>query len=117
MRVGEQLQQRARARCLGAGHPDAAAVDVTGISLVVAATKWDAFAAAHGAREQQAVAGALRALAHANGAHLFFIGGLGGRGAAAAAAGELAAKQQAAAVDAFMRTLHHLAFHGAHKKM
>lgn len=54
-----------------------------GISLVIAATKWDALAG-RDAQEQRLVAGMLRALAHAAGAHLVVLGGLqpGGGGGA-----------------------------------
>lgn len=54
-----------------------------GISLVIAATKWDALAG-RDAQEQRLVAGTLRALAHAAGAHLVVLGGLqpGGGGGA-----------------------------------
>jgi hypothetical protein len=55
----------------------------SGISVVMAATKWDVFRG-RDAEEQRVLGLALRSLAHANGAHLAYLGGLqpgGGAGA------------------------------------
>jgi hypothetical protein len=74
------------------------------------------------------VAGALRCLAHANGAHLVYLGGLqpgggaGAEGARSAAGGGGGGKSavdrsQVAALDNFTRMIQHLAFVGMEKSM
>ncbi|GBF99690.1 vacuolar transporter chaperone [Raphidocelis subcapitata] len=120
----EQLRQRARQR-FGAGHEDLPAIDVAGIPLVIAATKWDVFST-RDAEEQRVVAAALRCLAHAHGAHLVYLGGLqpgGGAGSEGVRAGAgiatntNAARQQAAALEGFARLIQHLAFVGMDSKL
>lgn len=58
---------------------------------MLAATKWDAFRG-RAAEQQRALGLALRCLAHANGAHLAYLGGLQPGGGAGAEGGSVAAE-------------------------
>ena len=86
-RLPEQLRRRGE-RNFGADHEDntAGAVRHHGISIVIAATKYDLFRGAD-AELKKILGRALRHLAHVNAASLFYLGGLrGGRETAAEAA-------------------------------
>ncbi|KIZ01028.1 hypothetical protein MNEG_6936 [Monoraphidium neglectum] len=90
----------------------------------MAATKWDVFRG-RDAEEQRVLGLALRSLAHANGAHLAYLGGLqpgGGAGAEGVRdsrimAGSAGAQQQAVALEGFVKLINHLVFVGLDKKM
>ncbi|KAI8468973.1 MAG: cytoplasmic dynein 2 light intermediate chain 1 [Monoraphidium minutum] len=125
LQLPEQLRQRARLRLAGGSGEGRDAIDVTGIPIVLAATKWDAFRG-RDTEEQRTLGLALRCLAHANGTHLAYLGGLqpgGGAGAEGMRVGGVGAAQgssaalQAAALDRFVRLVSHLAFTGLDKKM
>lgn len=95
-----------------------------GISIAIVGAKYDRLAAAAPPEAQQALCRALRALAHAHGAHLLFLGGLqpgggagaegggGGGGGGAAAAGKLRAQ-----LEEFGRLMGQLLFAGADRKL
>lgn len=101
-----------------------------GISLVLVGTKYDAFVSVADAEAQRVVSGALRALAHAHGAHLLFTGGLhpgggggaeGGGSSAGACGGQgppaVAGKILRAQMEEFGRLMGHLLFGAAERKM
>lgn len=120
LQLPEQLRQRSKAK-LFAKHEDREAVAHSGISLVIAATKWDAW------RDQDAeckkvMARTLRYIAHMHGAHLVYLGGLHaapplGESGGSSVGGSRDAAQSRALLDNFTKMLSHLIFTGLEKKM
>lgn len=105
LQLPEQLRQRAKSK-LYAASPDKDMVYHSGISLVLAATKYDAFRN-HDPEVKKVMARALRYVAHAHGAFLCYLGGLQG-GAPDA--------ESASLLDNFTRLMNHLIFTGLEKK-
>jgi dynein light intermediate chain 2 len=126
LQLPEQLRARQGAKLLSQ-HEDKDLVTCSGISIVLAGTKWDVFRDRVEAEGQRVLGRCLRCIAHAHGAHLLYLGGLqaaGGQGmssAAAAAAGKQQHQQQQVQpqqlLDNFCRLLSHVAFVGMDRKM
>jgi dynein light intermediate chain 2 len=125
LQLPEQLRARQRAKLLSQ-HEDRDLVTCSGISIVLAGTKWDLFRDCVEAEGQRVLGRCLRCIAHAHGAHLLYLGGLqaaGGQGmssAAAAAAGKQQQQQQVQPqqlLDNFCRLLSHVTFVGMDRKM
>jgi hypothetical protein len=123
LQLPEQLRARQRAKLLSQ-HEDKDLVKCSGISIVLAGTKWDVFRDSVEAEGQRVLGRCLRCIAHAHGAHLLYLGGLqaaGGQGMSSAA-GAAAGKQQQQVqpqqlLDNFCRLLSHVAFVGMDRKM
>lgn len=127
LQLPDQLRTRQRAK-LYSQHEDKDLISCSGISIVLAGTKWDVFRDAVEAEGQRVLARCLRWLAHSNGAHLVYLGGLGATSTAAAASGATASLGGAAAahsssqspqqlLDNFARLLNHVTFVGMDRKM
>ena len=131
-RLPEQLRQRAARNFLGGkAHEDAESGIVvhSGVAVVIAATKYDQFKH-RDAEEKKMMNRALRFFAHAHGASLFYLGGLGGHAGDKAAGRGANASANAANVEdpyadaagdkarlaRFRAFLNHLTFVGADKK-
>jgi dynein light intermediate chain 2, cytosolic len=112
LQLPEQLRTRAKLKLFN-GHEDKDVVYHSGVSMVVVATKYDAF------RDQdpeckKLMARALRFIAHAHGAHLVYVGGLNGSQAGSSAA---AITEDKALLDNFRVLLNHLAFNGVERRL
>lgn len=122
LQLPEQLRARQRTKLLSQ-HEDKDLVTCSGISIVLAGTKWDAFRDSVEAEGQRVLGRCLRWIAHAHGAHLLYLGGLqaaGGQGmggAAGAAAGAQQQLQPQQLLDNFCRLLSHVTFVGMDRKM
>jgi dynein light intermediate chain 2 len=129
LQLPEQLRARQRAKLLSQ-HEDKDLITCSGISIVLAGTKWDVFRDSVEAEGQRVLGRCLRWIAHAHGAHLLYLGGMqaaGGpstTGAAGAAAGQQAKQQQMQQqlqpqqlLDNFCRLLSHVTFVGMDRKM
>ena len=117
-RLPEQLRRRGE-RNFGADHEDntAGAVRHHGISIVIAATKYDLFRGAD-AELKKILGRALRHFAHVNAASLFYLGGLrGGRETAAEAADpQRDPTGDRARLNQFRAYMNHMVFVGADKR-
>eukprot|EP00879_Flechtneria_rotunda_P006287 GHRR01006607.1.p1 GENE.GHRR01006607.1~~GHRR01006607.1.p1 ORF type:complete len:393 (+),score=130.27 GHRR01006607.1:184-1362(+) len=119
LQLPEQLKARQRAKLLSQ-HDDKGLVDCTGVSLVLACTKWDVFRDAVDAEGQKVMARTLRWLAHSYAAHLMYLGGLQpGEGAGSASGSSRSSSQhtQQQLMDNFSRLLNHTMFVGMDRKM
>ncbi|WIA09474.1 hypothetical protein OEZ85_008875 [Tetradesmus obliquus] len=122
LQLPEQLRVRQRTKLLSQ-HEDKDLVALSGISIVLAGTKWDGFRDSVEAEGQRVLGRCLRWIAHAHGAHLLYLGGLqaaGGQGmggAAGAAAGAQQQLQPQQLLDNFCRLLSHVTFVGMDRKM
>ncbi|GMH33018.1 hypothetical protein BSKO_00852 [Bryopsis sp. KO-2023] len=110
-KLPEQLRIRAR-KALYGGNEDRDVVEHSGISVVVAATKYDKFMN-QDAELCKVMARTLRYVAHTNGAHLLYLGGLDGKRPAE----EQSNLKTKVLLDNFRRVLNHLIFSGLEKKM
>lgn len=119
LQLPEQLRTRQRAKLLSQ-HEDKELVSCSGVSIVLAATKWDAFMDSTDPEGQKVMARTLRWLAHSNAAHLVYLGGLqpGGTLSSAGLAAAAGARQQPQQLlDNFSKLLNHLMFVGIDRKM
>ncbi|EFJ46628.1 cytoplasmic dynein 1b light intermediate chain, D1bLIC [Volvox carteri f. nagariensis] len=108
LQLPEQLRQRAKSK-LYASNEDKDAVYHSGISLVIAATKYDVFKTSD-PEVKKVMSRVLRYIAHAHGAFLCYLSGLHGGG------GDGSAAEDAALLDNFTRLMNHLIFTGLEKK-
>ncbi|GFR53154.1 hypothetical protein Agub_g15875 [Astrephomene gubernaculifera] len=107
LQLPEQLRQRAKSK-LYASNEDKDAVYHSGISLVIAATKYDEFKT-QDPEVKKVMSRTLRFVAHAHGAFLCYLSGL--HGGSDGGGGE-----DAALLDNFTRLMNHLIFTGLEKK-
>mmetsp|Transcript_14748 Transcript_14748/g.36790 ORF Transcript_14748/g.36790 Transcript_14748/m.36790 type:complete len:415 (-) Transcript_14748:151-1395(-) len=113
IQLPEQLRTRAKGK-LYSQNEDKDVVWHSGISIVIAATKYDAFRDAD--PELKKVMGrTLRWIAHSHGAFLMYLGGLHAMGGGGGDAGGDAAMDRAL-LDNFSRLMNHLIFTGLDKK-
>eukprot|EP00227_Mantoniella_beaufortii_P016060 CAMPEP_0197596268 /NCGR_PEP_ID=MMETSP1326-20131121/24667_1 /TAXON_ID=1155430 /ORGANISM="Genus nov. species nov., Strain RCC2288" /LENGTH=307 /DNA_ID=CAMNT_0043162735 /DNA_START=165 /DNA_END=1085 /DNA_ORIENTATION=+ len=119
-KLPEQLRARSK-KVFGATHEDSAGpIAHSGVTVVIAATKYDAFKSAD-TELKKVMSRTLRFLAHTNAAALFYLGGLRGGSPSASAANLDAASTDdpatdRAALNQFRAYLNHLIFTGADKK-
>ncbi|KAG2482769.1 hypothetical protein HYH03_018309 [Edaphochlamys debaryana] len=106
LQLPEQLRQRAKSK-LYAANEDKDNVFHSGISLVIAATKYDNFKGAD-PEIKKVMSRFLRYVAHSNGAFLCYLSGLHG--------GEGSSGEDAGLLDNFTRLMNHLIFTGLEKK-
>ncbi|PNW79047.1 hypothetical protein CHLRE_09g398882v5 [Chlamydomonas reinhardtii] len=107
LQLPEQLRQRAKSKLYSANE-DKDTVYHSGISLVIAATKYDAFKN-QDPEVKKVMSRVLRYIAHAHGAFLCYLSGLHG-------ASEGSGAEDAALLDNFTRLMNHLIFTGLEKK-
>eukprot|EP00803_Ostreobium_quekettii_P004627 evm.model.scf_672.3 EVM.evm.TU.scf_672.3 scf_672:14722-17919(-) len=112
-KLPEQLRVRAK-KALYASNEDRDAVHHSGISLLIAATKYDAFARQE-PELQKIMARTLRHISHVNGAHLVYLGQLHGNQAPSEASS--LSTNPKAMLENFRRLLNHLTFTGLEKKI
>lgn len=108
LQLPEQLRQRAKSK-LYAQNEDKDQVYTSGISLVIAATKYDVFKN-EDPEVKKVMSRVLRFIAHAHGAFLCYLGGLHG------GVGDGSGAEDAALLDNFTRLMNHLIFIGLEKK-
>ncbi|GLC38707.1 Cytoplasmic dynein 2 light intermediate chain 1 [Pleodorina starrii] len=108
LQLPEQLRQRAKSKLYSANE-DKDAVYHSGISLVIAATKYDTFKALD-PEVKKVMSRVLRYIAHAHGAFLCYLSGLHG------GASDGSGAEDAALLDNFTRLMNHLIFTGLEKK-
>lgn len=118
LQVAEHLRTRQQTK-LFSQHEDKDSVSCSGISIVLAATKWDSFMNSADPEVQRVLARSLRWLAHSNAAHLVYLGGLqpGGSLSSAGAGASGVKGQPQQLIDNFSRLLNHLVFVGIDRKM
>ncbi|KAL6746086.1 hypothetical protein V8C86DRAFT_2954357 [Haematococcus lacustris] len=112
LQLPEQLRQRAKSK-LYSQNEDKDAVWHSGISLVIAATKYDSFRNAD-PEVKKVMARTLRWLAHAHGAFLMYLGGLHVLSGASDTSKDAVAERNQ--LDSFTRLTNHLIFTGLEKK-
>ncbi|KAJ9532928.1 hypothetical protein QJQ45_018044, partial [Haematococcus lacustris] len=112
LQLPEQLRQRAKSK-LYSQNEDKDAVWHSGISLVIAATKYDSFKNAD-PEVKKVMARTLRWLAHAHGAFLMYLGGLHVLSGASDTSKDAVAERNQ--LDSFTRLTNHLIFTGLEKK-
>ncbi|KXZ48452.1 D1BLIC protein [Gonium pectorale] len=108
LQLPEQLRQRAKSKLYSANE-DKDAVYHSGISLVIAAAKYDTFRT-QDPEVKKVMSRVLRYIAHANGAFLCYLSGLHGGSSDGSGA------EDAALLDNFTRLMNHLIFTGLEKK-
>lgn len=110
LQLPEQLRQRAKSK-LYSQNEDKDVVWHSGISIVIAATKFDMFKD-EDAEVKKVMARALRFIAHSHGANVMYLGGLH-------ASSDIGSKETAiekTLLDNFSRLMNHLIFTGLEKK-
>lgn len=115
LQLPEQLRARQRTK-LYSQHEDKDLINCSGISIIIAATKWDTFRDSIDPEGQKVIARTLRCIAHSNSCHLVYLGGLH-PGGLSSTTGSADKQQSQQLLGNFSRLLNHLMFVGIDRKM